>query len=233
MARFSERLRFLRETSGISQSEFGKRIGVSKSSINMYERGEREPGIETLEAMADYFNVDMDYLIGKSKHRNKTEWLATLDYDTNSSKNYYAPNTTEDYVTFPVFGEIAAGYDNLPIEDWEGELIDIPTSYLNGRKPNEFLVLCVKGDSMYPLYHAGDKVLILKQETMDYSGQVGAVIYDDDYTSLKKVEYKIGENWMRLVPINPNHCTITIKDEQLDHCRIIGIPKLLIRHISE
>lgn len=37
----------------------------------MYERGEREPGIETLEAFADYFNVDMDYLIGKADVPNR------------------------------------------------------------------------------------------------------------------------------------------------------------------
>ena len=47
--------------------DFAKQIKVSKSSINMYERGEREPGLETLERIADYFNVDMDYLLGKSE----------------------------------------------------------------------------------------------------------------------------------------------------------------------
>ena len=37
----------------------------------MYERGEREPGLEMLEAIADYFNVDMDYLLGKAEVANK------------------------------------------------------------------------------------------------------------------------------------------------------------------
>ena len=68
MAKFNERLKSLRRESGLSQQDFAKQLGTSKSSINMYERGAREPGLEMLEAMADYFNVDMDYLLGKSAH---------------------------------------------------------------------------------------------------------------------------------------------------------------------
>jgi repressor LexA len=64
MPKFNERLKLLRQETGLSQQDFAKQVGLSKSSVNMYERGEREPGLETLEAIADYFNVDMDYLLG-------------------------------------------------------------------------------------------------------------------------------------------------------------------------
>lgn len=66
MVQFGDRLRTLRTGKGLSQMDFSKQIRISKSSVNMYERGEREPSFETLEAIADYFNVDMDYLLGKS-----------------------------------------------------------------------------------------------------------------------------------------------------------------------
>lgn len=72
MSKFSERLRQLRTSKDLSQMDFAKQIKVSKSSINMYERGEREPGLETLERIADYFNVDMDYLLGKSDIANRS-----------------------------------------------------------------------------------------------------------------------------------------------------------------
>lgn len=65
MGTFGQRLRDLRNSRGISQNELSKHIGVSKSSVNMYERDEREPGFETLEAIADFFNVNMDYLLGR------------------------------------------------------------------------------------------------------------------------------------------------------------------------
>lgn len=65
METFGQRLKSLRNDRGISQNELSKYIGVSKSSVNMYERDEREPGFETLEAIADFFNVNMDYLLGR------------------------------------------------------------------------------------------------------------------------------------------------------------------------
>ena len=43
MAKFCDRLRSLRTSKGLSQYDFSKQIGISKSSVNMYERGEREP----------------------------------------------------------------------------------------------------------------------------------------------------------------------------------------------
>ena len=61
MVQFGDRLRTLRTEKGLSQMDFAKQIRISKSSVNMYERGEREPSFETLEVIADYFNVDMDY----------------------------------------------------------------------------------------------------------------------------------------------------------------------------
>ena len=94
-------------------------------------------------------------------------------------------------------------------------------------------MLQVKGDSMYPQYQNGDKVLILKQSTMDYSGQIGVVIYNDDMGTLKKIEYAQGEDWMKLVPVNPNHPVVKIENEDLEHCRVLGIPKLLIREITD
>ena len=72
MSRFSERFKSLRLSRHLSQQELANQLGsISKSSVNMYERGEREPSFETLEAIADYFNVDMDYLLGNSDNPNK------------------------------------------------------------------------------------------------------------------------------------------------------------------
>lgn len=72
MAHFSNRLKLLRKEHNLSQMELARQLGcVSKSSVNMYERGEREPSFETLETIADYFNVDLDYLLGKSDVPNR------------------------------------------------------------------------------------------------------------------------------------------------------------------
>lgn len=75
MATMGQRIKFLREERDYTQEQFGAMIGVSKSTIGMYELDKREPDKEKLEAIADFFNVDMDYLYGKSNYRNKQEWL--------------------------------------------------------------------------------------------------------------------------------------------------------------
>ena len=72
MAKLSQRLKSLRHEAELSQQELATQLKcVSKSSINMYERGEREPGIETTEAIADFFNVDLDYLYGRTEIKNR------------------------------------------------------------------------------------------------------------------------------------------------------------------
>lgn len=71
MSKFPIRLRELRQSRDISMQKLSEYVGMSKSSINMYERGEREPGLDMLEAIADFFNVDLDYLLGKSDIPNR------------------------------------------------------------------------------------------------------------------------------------------------------------------
>lgn len=69
MANFANVLRLLRTEKNMSQQELASALGISKSAVNMYERGERQPNFETLELIADFFNVDTDYLLGRT---NKT-----------------------------------------------------------------------------------------------------------------------------------------------------------------
>mgnify|MGYP004462731137 CR=1 FL=1 len=71
MAQFDKILRLLRNEKGMSQQELADALGISKSSINMYERGERQPNFEVLEAIADFFNVDIDYLLGRTNKTTK------------------------------------------------------------------------------------------------------------------------------------------------------------------
>lgn len=68
MANFAKVFKTLRVQHKMTQQELATKLGVSRSAIGMYEKGEREPDFETLEAIADFFNVDMDYLLGRSSH---------------------------------------------------------------------------------------------------------------------------------------------------------------------
>lgn len=83
MKSFGERLRTLRQQAGLSQNELAKQLKISKSSINMYERNEREPGFEIMESIADFFNVDMDYLYGRTDEPNRLKRLIDTFFTEN------------------------------------------------------------------------------------------------------------------------------------------------------
>lgn len=61
----NERLKMLRETLGISQEEFGKRIGAARNTIANYELGRRTPSNTTLTAICKAFHVNPLWLEGK------------------------------------------------------------------------------------------------------------------------------------------------------------------------
>lgn len=56
---FGVRLKNLRLQDSLTQADLGKRIGIAKCTISLYENGKREPDFETLEKFADFFNVPM------------------------------------------------------------------------------------------------------------------------------------------------------------------------------
>lgn len=65
MGNFNKVLRALRTSKNMTQDELAKILRISRSTVGMYEKGDREPDYETLEAIADYFNVSIDYLLGR------------------------------------------------------------------------------------------------------------------------------------------------------------------------
>lgn len=59
-----ERLRLLREKQGKQQIEIADALGISRVTYNRYEKENREPNLETLIKIADYFSVTTDFLLG-------------------------------------------------------------------------------------------------------------------------------------------------------------------------
>lgn len=81
MGNFFSIFKNLRQSSGYTQQELAEKLGIARSTIGMYETGAREPDFETLELIADFFNVDTDYLIGRT---NQTTVLPESSYYFNA-----------------------------------------------------------------------------------------------------------------------------------------------------
>ena len=70
---FAERIRELRIEHGLTQEEVGKIIGVKRYAVYSYEKGRACPEMKGLVALADYFDVSMDYLAGRTDKRERSE----------------------------------------------------------------------------------------------------------------------------------------------------------------
>lgn len=63
---FPQRLRKLRERRKLTRATLGELCGLSKDIIRKYERGERKPSVNSLQALADFFGISTDYLLGRN-----------------------------------------------------------------------------------------------------------------------------------------------------------------------
>lgn len=69
MSAFSERIKELRLEKNLTQTQLGEIIGVKHFSIYSYEKGRACPEMKGLVALADYFDVSIDYLTGRTDRR--------------------------------------------------------------------------------------------------------------------------------------------------------------------
>lgn len=74
---FSLRLKELRKTNNLTLEQLGKNIGSTKATMSNYETGQKKPSLDMVIKLADYFQVSIDYLVGRTDdptfHRTKRD----------------------------------------------------------------------------------------------------------------------------------------------------------------
>ena len=113
---FAERLKELRKSRKLSQGDIANVLGVTRQAVSQYETGVRKPDYEMMEVLADYFNVDMDYLLGR------TDKTTTLAVPTNRQESeYYLDDETRELLQFldenPEYKRILSSSRKLKPED--------------------------------------------------------------------------------------------------------------------
>ncbi len=183
----ANRIRFLRKKAGLTQEELGNLIGVQKSAIRKYEKGEVE-NIKraNIKKLAEFFNVSPAYLMG----------FADIPKEPKTKKH-----------TIPVLGRVVAG---IPLEAVE-EIIDYEEISEAMASQGDFFALQVKGDSMEPRIRDGDVVIVRKQEDVD-NGDIAIMLVNGDEATIKKVQKF--EGGINLIPSNSTYpvLTYTTKD---------------------
>lgn len=220
MPEFKERLDEAMRIRDISAAELSRISKVNEGAISQYRAGKYKASQRSLDKLARALNVSIPWLMGADVPMTDEPTAPTLP----------SPTITEDTVTFPIVTSVAAHYDGVSIdESTTGEKIEVPRAYLKGRKAEEFCAMRVRGDSMFPAFQNGDVVLVLRQSTMNHSGEIGVISYGDDEMTIKRINYADGEDWLELVPLNPAYPPRRIEGVDLESCHVIGIPRVLVR----
>lgn len=224
MKDFGARLRQLRMSRGMSIRELAVLCETSKSSISMYESGERRPKYETLEAIADVFNVDMEYLLGKTDVKNRA--ASELGFDS-LEEAYTSKTRLQDFfgksspLRVPVLGKVAAG---IPIEAIE-EILDYEElSPDMARDGSEYFALQIKGTSMEPKISDGDVVIVRKQPDVD-SGQIAIVCVNGDEATCKKIMKQ--NTGILLLPLNPIFAPTFYSNEDIERIPITILGRVI------
>lgn len=92
---FNKRLIELRKSKGLYQADVAKHVGVARATYGAYEQGNRQPDFDTLQSIANFFEVSTDYLLG----RTSTIQEPSSSYDIPVLKNSPLKNFTDaDYL---------------------------------------------------------------------------------------------------------------------------------------
>jgi lexA repressor len=200
---FKTRLKQLRKERNINQRELSEYLKVAPSTISMYENGQREPNFEVLEVLADFFNVDMNYLLGKTDKTTK------LIIDKPQG------------LKIPVLGTVAAGIPISAVED----ILDYEEVPQSWESQGEFFGLRIKGDSMKPDINNGDTVIVRQQSTANNGDVVIALVNGDDATCKK---FEKLDNGIMLISNNSEYSPMYFSNEE-----VITKPVVIIGRVVE
>lgn len=193
------RIRELRLEAGLKQVEFAPIIGVSQGSLSGYENDKIEPDQDTLIKIATYFDVSIDYLLGKTAVRKERSIKGVL---------------------IPVLGEVRAGYPMEAVEN----IIDYEEIDEAMANRGEYFALRIRGDSMEPRFVEGDVVIVRKQETADTGDIVVALVNGDSATIKKLKRYDHG---ISLIPANPAYEPMYYANEEIHELPVSILGKVV------
>lgn len=217
MDTIASRLRAALELRGMKQAELVELTGIGKSSISTYLRGSYIPKQKNIYKMAKALNVNEAWLMGE-------------DVDP-TRQNAYSEPSDSLLVTIHYAGPVAAHFDATPDDAYEQRTI--PAEWIGRRRPEDFFLATVSGDSMYPQFQDGDEILCLRCSDMGISGRIGIMLLGGDEATVKRIEYKPGEDWIDLIPINPEFKPRRIEGVDLEQCRVVGRVIKVIRTVDQ
>lgn len=194
MTDISKRLLQAIQKSGYSYRDLAKMTGIPASAIQRYASGYiGKIPIERVKILARALGVTAEFLLGWEDDKKKF---------------------------VPVYGEIAAGFPILEVQDIE----DYEEISEEMARSGDYIALRIHGESMMPRICDGDVIIIRIQDTCD-NGDICAVCVNGDSATCKRVKYT--EDGIMLVSLNPAFDPIFYSKKQCSELPIKIIGKVV------
>lgn len=197
---FGNRLKELRKSRKMTQRQLADIVFVDCSSVTKWETGKAYPDYEKQNKLATFFNVSVDYLMGRTSES--------------------APTST-DSIKVPVLGCVAAG---IPIEAIE-EILDYEELDTKDFNPSyEYFGLRIKGDSMTPRIQDGDVVIVRRQPDIE-SGEIAIVCINGDEATCKQIKKQ--PEGITLIPFNPAYDVKFYSNKEIEELPITILGRVM------
>ncbi len=191
-------LKEIRKERKKTQTQIANYLGITQQAYAMYESGSRNPPTDILQKLSDYYNVSVDYLLGRN-----TDNQIYLQF------NNISPLTKK---RVPMLGKIACGEPIFCDEDRESYI-------MTGTDINADFCLTAQGDSMIGARILDGDIVFIRRQEMVENGEIAAVVIDNEAT-LKRVYYSPGR--LVLQAENPKYPPLVYTKEELNNIIILG-----------
>lgn len=216
---FGDNLIAIRKSRGMTRKALAEQLNIPYTTLRNYETGQREPGHKTLIALAKFFSVSVDELIGLKNNETQKNAVQKIDTADSIANRYKTLDQHGKQVVCAVISEEESRMRSLQKPALEDNVIhvhwnDQPASAgegfdLSDEHMEDWLVryneltrkadfcLNIQGHSMEPKFHDGDIALIRQQPAVDV-GEIGLFVVDG-----KGYIKKQGPD--RLISLNPDY----------------------------
>lgn len=189
----------------LTLEQVGQAVGVGKSTVKKWEDG-----------YISNMRRDKIALLAKVLKMNPVSFI-TGEFKEEEDQATPLPQT--NVFMRPVYDSISAGFgviaQDVPVDY-------MPTYITCPSEQDKYIWINVHGDSMSPLIDDGSKILVKKQPSVD-SGQIAAVLVDDEEAVVKKVLYN--NNTVELHSVNPYYPPRVFKNNDVTRVQILGLVK--------
>lgn len=189
----------------LTLEQVGQAVGVGKSTVKKWEDG-----------YISNMRRDKIALLAKVLKMNPVSFITG---EFKEEEDQAIPLPQANVFMRPVYDSISAGFgviaQDVPVDY-------MPTYIACPSEQDKYIWINVHGDSMSPLIDDGSKILVKKQSSVD-SGQIAAVLVDDEEAVVKKVLYN--DNTVELHSVNPYYPPRVFKNNDVTRVQILGLVK--------